>query len=118
MTPQPARLVVGVTSASAPQLGLALLRALRELESVDSHLVVSREAELTIGHEMGMDLHEFAAPADVVYEPKDLGSAVSSGSYLTMGMVVMPCSMRTLAAIATGNSTDLISRAAQATAAP
>jgi polyprenyl P-hydroxybenzoate/phenylacrylic acid decarboxylase-like protein len=106
------RLIVGVSGASAPQLGLAVLRALRKVADVETHLVVSRGARRTIGAELGMSCQEFAAEADVSYAPEDLAAAISSGSFRTMGMVVVPCSMRTLAAIATGNSADLLTRAA------
>jgi polyprenyl P-hydroxybenzoate/phenylacrylic acid decarboxylase-like protein len=109
------RLVVGVTGSSAPQLGYALLKALNQLGTVETHLVVSRGAELSIKEEMGFDADRFRLLADVVHQPENLAAAVSSGSFATLGMVVMPCSMRTLAAVATGNSTDLIARAADVT---
>jgi polyprenyl P-hydroxybenzoate/phenylacrylic acid decarboxylase-like protein len=91
----PQRLVVGISGSSAPHLGLRLLTALRDIRAVDPESI--------------------AAHADVVYDPTDLAAAVSSGSFQTMGMVVMPCSMRTLAAVATGNTTDLLTRAADVT---
>jgi polyprenyl P-hydroxybenzoate/phenylacrylic acid decarboxylase-like protein len=106
------RLVVGVTGSSAPQLGLAFLEALRGIESVESHVIVSRGAELSIKQEMSIDAARFRELADVAYDPSDLAAPVSSGSFKTMGMVIIPCSMRTLSAVATGNSADLVSRAA------
>ena len=106
------RLVVGLTGSSAPQLGLALLRALRELGTVETHLVVSRGAAVSLKLEAGLDVSEVEALADRAYAPEDLGAAVSSGSFQTLGMVVMPCSMRTLGAIASGVTSDLVSRAA------
>jgi polyprenyl P-hydroxybenzoate/phenylacrylic acid decarboxylase-like protein len=106
------RLVVGVSGSSAPQLGLVLLQVLRELPQVEVHLVVSAGAERTIELELDMSRADFEALGDVVYDPKDMAAAVSSGSFLTAGMVVMPCSMKTLASIASGVNTDLISRAA------
>jgi len=106
------RLIVGVSGSSAPQLCLAVLRALRAAADVETHLVVSRGARRTIDAELGMSSKEFAAEADVSYPPEDLAAAISSGSFRTLGMVVVPCSMRTLAAIATANTTDLLTRAA------
>jgi polyprenyl P-hydroxybenzoate/phenylacrylic acid decarboxylase-like protein len=106
------RLIVGVSGSSAPHLGLAVLRALHQVADIETHLVVSRGARRTIAAELGISWQEFAAEADVSYPPEDLAAAISSGSFRTMGMVVVPCSMRTLAAIATGNTTDLLTRAA------
>jgi polyprenyl P-hydroxybenzoate/phenylacrylic acid decarboxylase-like protein len=106
------RLVVAVTGSSAPQLGLAFLEALRGIDSVDSHLILSRGAELSIKQEMSIDPEQFRQLADVSYDPSDLAAPVSSGSFKTMGMVIIPCSMRTLSAVATGNSADLVARAA------
>lgn len=106
------RLIVGVTGSSAPQLGYALLRALRQLRVVETHVVISSGAEQTIEAEMGLGRSEFEALADVVYDANDLGAAISSGSFLTVGMVICPCSMKTLAAVANGLSIDLIARAA------
>jgi polyprenyl P-hydroxybenzoate/phenylacrylic acid decarboxylase-like protein len=106
------RLIVGVSGSSAPQLGLAVLRALRAAPDVETHLVVSRGARRVIDTELGISWREFAAEADVSYPAEDLAAAISSGSFTTIGMVVVPCSMRTLAAIATGNTTDLLTRAA------
>lgn len=109
------RIVVGVTGSSAPQLGYTFLQALRAIDTVEVHLIVSKGAQLSIKEEMGVDPREFEVLADVVYDVSDLGASVSSGSFRTSGMIVMPCSMRTLAAIATGNSGDLIARAADVT---
>jgi polyprenyl P-hydroxybenzoate/phenylacrylic acid decarboxylase-like protein len=106
------RLVVGVSGSSAPQLGLAVLRALHEVQGVEIHLVISRGASRSIAAEMGAAEGEFTGLADVTYQPEDLAAAVASGSFPTAGMVVAPCSMRTLAAVATGNTTDLLTRAA------
>jgi len=118
MTAPPAgrpRLVVGLSGSSAPQLGIALLRATRDLGTVETHLVMSRGAERTVKLEADLDPAEVAALADVVHDSGDLAASISSGSFRTIGMVVIPCSMRTLSAIATGNTTDLLSRAADVT---
>ena len=107
------RLIVGVSGSSAPQLGLAVLRALREVPDMEVHLVMSRGAARSVAAEMGDGAaDEFAALADVNYQPDNLGAAIASGSFRTAGMMVVPCSMRTLAAIATGNTGDLLTRAA------
>jgi polyprenyl P-hydroxybenzoate/phenylacrylic acid decarboxylase-like protein len=107
------QLIVGISGSSAPQLGLAVLRALREIPGVETHLVISRGAGRSIAAEMGAAAErEFAGLADVSYQPDDLAAAIASGSFRTAGMVVVPCSMRTLAAIATGNTGDLLTRAA------
>lgn len=108
----PRRLIVGVSGSSAPHLAFTLLEALSKIPDVESHLVVSAGARRSIAAEMAISHTELEAMGDVVYDPADTGAAISSGSYQTAGMVVIPCSMRTLAAIATGNTTDLITRAA------
>jgi polyprenyl P-hydroxybenzoate/phenylacrylic acid decarboxylase-like protein len=109
------RLVVGVTGSSAPQLAIALLTVLREIDQVEVHLVVSRGAERSIELEMDMKRPEVEALGDVVYDPQDMASAISSGSFPVDGMVIIPCSMKTLASVATGVSLDLIARAADVT---
>jgi polyprenyl P-hydroxybenzoate/phenylacrylic acid decarboxylase-like protein len=105
-------LIVGISGASAPQLGYALVRALATIDTVETHLVVSRGARRTIELELDVSVAEVERLADVVHDPDDLGAPISSGSFRTSGMVVVPCSMRTLAAIATGHSTNLLTRAA------
>jgi polyprenyl P-hydroxybenzoate/phenylacrylic acid decarboxylase-like protein len=109
------RLVVGMSGSSAPQLGIALLDALRRREDVQTHLVISEGARRSLQLEAGVDPDQVGKLADVVYDPHDLGASISSGSFLTAGMVVIPCSMRSLSAIATGNSADLLTRAADVT---
>jgi polyprenyl P-hydroxybenzoate/phenylacrylic acid decarboxylase-like protein len=106
------RLVVGMSGSSAPQLGATFLRAARPLEQVETHLVLSGGARRSIELEMGVDASEVEKLADVVYDAADLGASISSGSFLTMGMVIIPCSMRTLGAVASGNSDNLVTRAA------
>ncbi|MGO9885291.1 MAG: UbiX family flavin prenyltransferase [Solirubrobacteraceae bacterium] len=106
------RLIVGVSGASAPQLALAVLRTLSEAAAVETHLVVSTGARRTIELELDAGVSELEQLADVVHRPDELAAPISSGSFQTVGMVVVPCSMRTLAAIATGNTTDLLTRAA------
>jgi polyprenyl P-hydroxybenzoate/phenylacrylic acid decarboxylase-like protein len=106
------RLIVGISGSSAPQLGRSLLQALHDLGTVQTHLVVSRGARRTIELELDGDLGSLERLADVIHEPTDLGAPISSGSFPVLGMAVVPCSMRTLAAIATGNAGDLLTRAA------
>ena len=106
------RLIVGMSGSSAPHLGVAVLNALREIDSVESHLIISTGARKTIELEMGLDPAEVEKLADVVYDPSDMAAGPSSGSFLTMGMVVVPCSMKTLATIAAGASDNLLTRSA------
>jgi polyprenyl P-hydroxybenzoate/phenylacrylic acid decarboxylase-like protein len=106
------RLIVGVSGSSAPQLAYTLLQALHGRPDVETHLVLTRGAELSIKLEMGMSAGEFEALAGVVHDAANLAAPISSGSFRTAGMVVMPCSMKTLAAIASGYSADLVARAA------
>lgn len=106
------RLVVGVTGSSAPHLGFRLLLALRQIDGVETHLVISRGARLSIPSELDAGVHDFEALADVVHDVENLGASISSGSFRTLGMAVVPCSMRTLGAIASGSGGDLIARAA------
>jgi polyprenyl P-hydroxybenzoate/phenylacrylic acid decarboxylase-like protein len=109
------RLVVGVSGSSAPQLAVKFLEISRQLGAYETHLVMSEGAYRSIELELRRDPAEVAALADVVYEARDMGAAISSGSFETLGMVIIPCSMRTLAAVATGNSDNLVSRAADVT---
>lgn len=110
-----ARLVVGMSGSSAPALGVRLLEVLNSLGAVETHLVMSEGARVSIKHELDADPDSIADLADVSHDPRNLAASVSSGSFKTIGMVVIPCSMRTLAAIATGNTTELLSRAADVT---
>jgi polyprenyl P-hydroxybenzoate/phenylacrylic acid decarboxylase-like protein len=103
------RLIVGVSGTQAPALGLALLRALQSTGAIEIHLVVAGAA-LKPGS--GVTERDFAKLADVSYSPADLGAAISSGSFRTAGMVIAPCSLGTVATIASGNTADLVTRAA------
>jgi flavin prenyltransferase len=108
------RMVVGVSGATGIVYAIQLLRRLREVE-VESHLVVSKAGELTRTYETTLSVNELRALADLTYRVGDVSAAISSGSYKTMGMIVAPCSMRTLAEIATGMSSTLLTRAADVT---
>ena len=105
-------LVVGLSGSSGAQYGIRLLRVLHELGSRELHLVISRGAEKTLRLEAGTEPSELYPLVDQVHEPDEMAASISSGSFLTDGMVVCPCSMRTLAAIATGNADSLLLRAA------
>jgi polyprenyl P-hydroxybenzoate/phenylacrylic acid decarboxylase-like protein len=109
------RLVIGMAGSSAPHYGISLLRTLRALGSIETHLVLSQGASRTIELEARVDPAEVCGLADVVHDARDLAASISSGSFLTVGMVVAPCSMKTLAAIAHGYSDSLLSRAADVT---
>jgi 4-hydroxy-3-polyprenylbenzoate decarboxylase len=109
------RLVVGFSGSSAPHLGEMFLRVCQEIENLETHLVMSRGARRSIELEMREDPSVIEALATVSYDPADMGAAISSGSFLTVGMVVIPCSMGALAGIAAGTSTDLLRRAADVT---
>jgi 4-hydroxy-3-polyprenylbenzoate decarboxylase len=106
------RLIVAMSGATGAPLGVRLLEILRDQDDVETHLVISRWARSTIELETSLSIREIAKLADVVYGPGDQAAAISSGSFLTDGMVVVPCSMKTLAGIRTGYSDGLIGRAA------
>lgn len=108
---RPRRVVVGISGASGAIYGVRLLRLLRQLE-VESHLVVSRSAQVTLAQEMHMKLADLQALADVCYPNADIGAAISSGSFRVDGMIVAPCSIKTLSEVATGCTGSLLSRAA------
>ena len=105
------RLIVGISGASGVIYGARLLELLRPLP-VETHLVISRTAEVTLAVETDLKPAEVRARADVVHANGDLAAPISSGSFKTMGMIVAPCSIRSMAEIATGATTTLLSRAA------
>jgi len=107
------RVVVGISGASGAALGLRVLERLAEIEGVETHLVISGAAELTLAHEVGPDAVERARGlADVVHQNEAIGAAIASGSFRTAGMIVAPCSMRSLSAIVHSLSDNLLVRAA------
>jgi len=108
------RLVVGISGASGAVYGVRVLDALKEL-GVESHLVVSKAAALTLQQETGLSVAELNARASVVHKVSDIGAAIASGSFRTLGMIVAPCSVRTMSEIATGVTSTLLSRAADVT---
>jgi len=108
------RLVVGISGASGVLYGVRALDACREL-GVESHLVVSRAAALTLAEETDLTLEALAAKATVTWRAGDVGAAIASGSFPAAGMIVAPCSVRTMSEIATGVTSTLLSRAADVT---
>jgi len=106
------RLVVAITGATGSVYGVRLLQILQEIDGIESHLLVSDAGVLNLHHELDMKRADVEQLADVVYNVRDVGAAIASGSFQADGMVVAPCSMRTLAAVAHGLSDNLITRAA------
>lgn len=106
------RLIVGMTGATGAPLGVALLQALRDMPEVETHLVMSKWAKTTIELETPYSAREVAALADFNHSPADQAATLSSGSFQTDGMIVVPCSMKTLAGIRAGYADGLVGRAA------
>jgi 4-hydroxy-3-polyprenylbenzoate decarboxylase len=111
MATEPRRLVVGISGASGVIYGVRMLELLRDTD-VETHLVMSKSAELTLAYETELKPKEVKALASVNHPATDIGAAISSGSFPTMGMVIVPCSIRTMSEIATGVTSSLVSRAA------
>jgi 4-hydroxy-3-polyprenylbenzoate decarboxylase len=111
MTRHAARLIVGISGASGTIYGVRLLEILRHAE-IETHLVMSKSAEMTLAYETDLKPKDVRALATVHYPVADIGAAISSGSFPTMGMVVAPCSIRTMSEIASGVTSSLLSRAA------
>jgi len=108
------RLVVGVSGASGIVYGLRALDAAREL-GIETHLVMSKAAALTLAQETGLSAADAGAKASVVHKVSDIGASIASGSFKTLGMIVAPCSVRTMSEIATGVTSSLLTRAADVT---
>jgi 4-hydroxy-3-polyprenylbenzoate decarboxylase len=108
----PQRLIIGITGASGFIYGWRLLQLLQPLP-IETHLVVSRSAQLTMAAETTLKLADVHALADQVHRNEDIGACIASGSYRTLGMVIAPCSMKTLAEIACGTGSTLVARAAE-----
>lgn len=105
------RIIVGISGASGITYGVRALQLLREC-SVETHLVMSKSAELTLHHEMDISLSEIRSLASEVHAIKNVGATIASGSFITAGMLVAPCSIRTMSEIATGVTSSLLTRAA------
>ena len=106
------KLIVGITAADGVQIGIRLLEILREMPEAETHLVLSRAAERTVLLECGASPAQIHALADYAYAPENMAAAIASGSFQTDGMIVAPCSMKTLAGIAHGYADNLLVRAA------
>ncbi|RDU95449.1 UbiX family flavin prenyltransferase [Trinickia dinghuensis] len=111
----PRRLIVAITGATGAIYGVRLLERMRRVEGLESHLVVSSAGWLNLQHELSLTKDDVHPLADVVHSVRDVGASIASGSFATDGMIVAPCSMRTLASIAHGLSDNLIARAADVT---
>lgn len=109
------RLIVGISGASGVIFGIRLLEVLRGNPEIETHLVLSPAARITIAQETDYTVRQVMELADVVHAYHDVGAAIASGSFRTMGMVIIPCSIKTLGAIVSGYTADLMSRAADVT---
>ncbi len=108
---EPSRLIIGISGASGVIYGVRLLQALKDLP-VEAHLVMTQTAKITLAYETDYKVAALQRVAHTTYRADDLAAAISSGSFRTMGMIVAPCSMRSLGEIANGISTNLLTRAA------
>ena len=106
------RLIVGITGATGAVYGVRMLEALKGATGWESHAVLSEAGALNLWHELKMKRKDLERIADAAYHPKDIAATIASGSFLTEGMVIAPCSMKTLAAVAHAHADDLVSRAA------
>ena len=107
----PQRLIIGISGASGVMLGIRALEILQKTP-IETHLVISKATALTVSSETDMKLDDIKAMADRVYPANDIGAAISSGSYRTMGMLIAPCSIKSLGEIASGVTSSLLTRAA------
>jgi 4-hydroxy-3-polyprenylbenzoate decarboxylase len=110
--PRPRRIIVAITGATGAVYGVRLLEQLRAIPGVETHLVMSDAASLTLHQETGVQRRDLEALAHVTHKNREIGASIASGSFRTDGMVIAPCSMKTLAAVAHGFSDNLIARAA------
>lgn len=108
---RPQRLIIGISGASGAVYGVRLLELLRD-SPIETHLVVSKSALITVSHETGLSWSDLKPMASVCYSNQDIGAAIASGSYKTLGMIVAPCSMRSMSEIASGVTSTLLTRAA------
>jgi len=111
----PRRVIVAITGATGAVYGVRLLQVLRAVADVETHLLISPAGVMNLQHELEIGKAEVEAMADVVHNVRDIGATIASGSFRAQAMVIAPCSMRTLAAIAHGLSDNLITRAADVT---
>ncbi len=112
ISPHPKRLIVAITGATGAVYGVRLLQVLHDISEIETHLIVSDAGVLNLHQELDMNRRDIEALADVVHNVRDVGASLASGSFQSEGMIVAPCSMKTLASIAHGLSENLITRAA------
>ena len=110
--PTPRRLIIAITGATGAVYGVRLLEVLRDVPGIETHLMVSEAGVLNLHHELELDRKAVGLLADVVHNVRDVGASIASGSFVSHGMIIAPCSMKTLAAVAHGLSDNLITRAA------
>ncbi len=109
------RLIIGISGASGPIYGIRLLEVLKGYQGIETHLVISEAAKKNIAIETNWDIKEVEALADFLYDSRDLGAKISSGSFKTDGMIITPCSVKTLSALANSYNENLLVRAADVT---
>lgn len=106
------KLIVGISGASGAIYGIRLLQQLHAMKEIESHLIISKAAAMTIAHETSYKLQEVTALADYSYHIEDISAPIASGSYKTLGMIIAPCSTKTMAEIASGVTGNIMGRAA------
>ena len=111
----PRRLVVGISGSSGAIYGARLVEVLSSIDAVETHVVISTGARATIAYETTYDPDDVLAMADVVYDEREIGATIASGTYRTVGMVILPCSIKTLSQVANSNAGTLLVRAADVT---
>lgn len=109
---QKLRLIIGISGASGGIYGIKTLTILKECHHIESHLIVTRNALITLKHELNMTKQNIQKLADFIYFHQDIGASVASGAYQTLGMLIVPCSIKTMSEIQSGVTSSLISRAA------
>lgn len=115
MTQIPQRVVVGISGASGVIYGIRLLETLRQDPAIETHLVLTASARITIAQETSWSISQVESLADVVHRPENIGASIASGSFITRGMVIVPCSIKSLSAVAHSYASDLLVRAADVT---
>lgn len=113
--PEKKRIVIGISGASGTPVAVELLKALRDMPKIETHLVISHGGQMTLEQESGYTLAQVEALADIAHDNKNIGATIASGSFKTAGMIICPCSMKTLAAVNHGYSEGLMQRAADVT---
>lgn len=106
------RIVIGISGASGIPIAVCCLRELQKIDGYETHLVMTKGAELTLSQETQMELQKVKELADVVYDNRNIGASIASGTFQTEGMIIVPCSMKTVSGIAHGYSDNLLLRAA------